>query len=38
MFMPERKDVPIIVSACLAGLETNYLGEAWPDPKVLELV
>jgi len=36
--MPERKDVPIIVSACLAGMETNYLGEAWPHPKVLKLV
>ena len=36
--MRERKDVPIIVSACLAGLETNYLGEAWPHPKVLKLI
>ena len=36
--MNERKDTPIIVSACLAGLVTNYLGEAWPNPKVIELV
>ncbi len=36
--MHGRKDAPIIVSACLAGLKTNYLGEAWPHPKVLSLV
>jgi len=36
--MNERKDTPIIVSACLAGLVTNYLGEAWPNPKVIDLV
>jgi uncharacterized protein YbbK (DUF523 family) len=36
--MDERKDAPIIVSACLAGLETNYLGEAFTHPKVVKLV
>jgi uncharacterized protein YbbK (DUF523 family) len=36
--MHERKDPPIIVSACLAGMETNYLGEARPHPKVINLV
>ncbi len=36
--MDKMKDAPIIVSACLAGLETNYLGEAWPHPEVVRLV
>jgi uncharacterized protein YbbK (DUF523 family) len=36
--MQIRKDTPIIVSACLAGMETNYLGEAWPHLKVINLV
>ena len=36
--MDHSKDAPIIVSACLAGLVTNYLGEAWPNPKVIDLV
>jgi len=36
--MPGRKDTTIIVSACLAGIETNYLGEATPHPKVINLV
>jgi uncharacterized protein YbbK (DUF523 family) len=36
--MHGRKDTPIIVSACLAGMETNYLGEATPHPKVINLV
>ncbi|UCD99628.1 MAG: DUF523 domain-containing protein [Chloroflexota bacterium] len=36
--MPEEKEPPIIVSACLAGLRTNYLGEAWPYPKIIEMV
>lgn len=36
--MSERKDGPIIVSACLAGLETNYKREAKPHPEVVRLV
>jgi uncharacterized protein YbbK (DUF523 family) len=36
--MQRREVPPIFVSACLAGLETNYLGEAWPNPKVIDLV
>ncbi len=36
--MDDKTRAPIIVSACLAGLETNYLGEAWPHPKVERLV
>jgi len=36
--MHEKKDARIIVSACLAGMETNYLGEAKPHPKVINLV
>ena len=36
--MHGRKAAPIIVSACLAGMETNYLGEAWPHAKVMNLV
>ena len=36
--MSERKDGPIIVSACLAGLETNYKQEAMPHPEVVRLV
>lgn len=36
--MPERKDAPIIVSACLAGLSTNYKGESKPHLEVVHLV
>lgn len=36
--MSDKKEPPIIVSACLAGLTTNYLGEAWPIPEVVELI
>lgn len=36
--MLEREEALIIVSACLAGLDTNYLGEAWPHPEVIKLV
>lgn len=36
--MSSEKEPPIIVSACLAGLTTNYLGGAWPNPEVVELV
>jgi uncharacterized protein YbbK (DUF523 family) len=36
--MSGRKPARIIVSACLAGMETNYLGEAWPNAKVMKLV
>src|SRR5947208_10976112 len=33
-----RKDPPILVSACLAGLATTHNGVAKPHPKVMELV
>jgi len=36
--MSERKDAPMIVSACLAGLDTNYKGESKPHPEVTYLV
>ncbi len=36
--MDEDFQAPIIVSACLAGLTTNYLGGSWPHPTVINLV
>lgn len=36
--MTERKDTPIIVSACLAGIDTNYKGSSKPHPEVVHLV
>src|SRR5256885_11959443 len=33
-----RKDPPILVSACLAGLATTHNGVAKPNRKVMELV
>ena len=33
-----RKDPPILVSACLAGLATTHTGVAKPNRKVMELV
>lgn len=36
--MLERKDTPIIVSGCLAGLRCNYKGETKPHPGVIKLV
>ena len=36
--MKNNKDTPIIVSACLAGLVTNYLGGSFPNERVIELV
>lgn len=36
--MEQKKEPPIIVSACLAGLVTNYQGGAWPTQDVIDLV
>ena len=36
--MKNNQDSPIIVSACLAGLVTNYLGGSFPNDRVIELV
>ena len=33
-----KTDKPIIVSMCLAGIPCNYIGEACPSPKVIDLV
>lgn len=36
--MSERKNKPIIVSGCLAGVKCNYKGESKPHPSVVKLV
>jgi uncharacterized protein YbbK (DUF523 family) len=36
--MEKNLDAPIIVSACLAGMMTNYLGESFSHPAVEKLV